>query len=371
GTTPEAHTPPDDLEGVRTPEAEPPLDAPEGVLIPEAEPPQDAPEGVPAEPARRPRQRRGAWQELAEETLEAVPASVDDFRGWLKTWMARNGFPKAYLSKVQVADSTGSAFASCRCKDEAKARHADRVKHLPPLRALVQLLSEHVPEEEMPDEAELAKAHRRCIKGTGSKREIDTTSGDVVQAWLDFLAVQFSLREAKSGHQLKYWAAELRDDDGFLPFRVPSCSRRRQTRRTCPPVLLCDVTYKISNSGWGLALFALASQHLDAHTAWPASQAIIIGAAWVPKAVKCLLPDALLARDVRHVQANVKKHSSPSSSTPLALRDYLASRVLFSAALPTQTLFTLLWDEVLNSLCGRPEMQTYPSQHFAATPRHE
>ena len=53
--------------------------------------------------------------------------------------------------------------------------------------------------------------------------------------------------------------------------------------RTCPPVLLCDVTYKISNSGWGLALFALASQHLDAHTAWPASQAIIIGAAWVPK----------------------------------------------------------------------------------------
>ncbi|OLP97963.1 hypothetical protein AK812_SmicGene19657 [Symbiodinium microadriaticum] len=364
GTTPEAHTPPDDLEGVltpeadtaqdsagvRTPEAEPPLDAPEGVLIPEAEPPQDAPEGVPAEPARRPRQRRGAWQELAEETLEAVPASVDDFRGWLKTWMARNGFPKAYLSKVQVADSTGSAFASCRCKDEAKARHADRVKHLPPLRALVQLLSEHVPEEEMPDEAELAKAHRRCIKGTGSKREIDTTSGDVVQAWLDFLAVQFSLREAKSGHQLKYWAAELRDDDGFLPFRVPSCSRRRQTRRTCPPVLLCDVTYKISNSGWGLALFALASQHLDAHTAWPASQAIIIGAAWVPKAVKCLLPDALLARDVRHVQANVKKHSSPSSSTPLALRDYLASRVLFSAALPTQTLFTLLWDEALERM---------------------
>ena len=32
-------------------------------------------------------------------------------------------------------------------QDEAKARHADRVKHLPPLRALVQLLSEHVPEE--------------------------------------------------------------------------------------------------------------------------------------------------------------------------------------------------------------------------------
>ena len=45
------------------------------VLVPAAE------AGVPAEPARRPRQRRGAWQELAEETLEAVPASVDDFRG--------------------------------------------------------------------------------------------------------------------------------------------------------------------------------------------------------------------------------------------------------------------------------------------------
>ena len=63
-------------------------------------------------------------------------------------------------------------------------------------------------------------------------------------------------------------------------------------------------------------------------------------------------------------QANVKKHSSPSSSIPLAVRDYLASQVLFSAALPTQTLFTLLWDEVLNSLCGRPEMQTYLSQHL-------
>ncbi|CAE7552985.1 unnamed protein product, partial [Symbiodinium microadriaticum] len=263
-----------------------------------------------------------------------------------------------------VADSTGSAFASCRCKDEAKARHADRVKHLPPLRALAQLLSEHVPEEEMPDEAQLAKAHRRCIKGTGSKRKIDSTSGDL-QAWLDFLAVQFSLREAKSGHQLKYWAAELRDDDGFLPLSgllqpapadekvTPGTAVMRSDKmmemaalvlRTCPPVLLCDVTYKISNSGWGLALFALASQHLDAHTAWPASQAIIIAAAWVPKesytswlaalatmyriylplrlhervrvvmfdgttggekAVKCLLPDALLARDVRHVQASL------------------------------------------------------------------
>ena len=276
-------------------------------------------------------------------------------------------------------------------QDEAKARHADRVKHLPPLRALAQLLSEHVPEEagtirfirsglpdseipnqkkpwpccqEMPDEAQLAKAHRRCIKGTGSKRKIDSTSGDL-QAWLDFLAVQFSLREAKSGHQLKYWAAELRDDDGFLPLSgllqpapadekvTPGTAVMRSDKmmemaalvlRTCPPVLLCDVTYKISNSGWGLALFALASQHLDAHTAWPASQAIIIAAAWVPKesytswlaalatmyriylplrlhervrvvmfdgttggekAVKCLLPDALLARDVRHVQASL------------------------------------------------------------------
>ncbi|CAE7348001.1 unnamed protein product [Symbiodinium sp. CCMP2592] len=366
--------------------------------------------------------RKTPPKELPAETLDAVPASVDDFRGWLKTWMARHGFPKAYLSKVQVADSTGNAFASCRCKDQAKLRHAERVKHLVPLRALAQLLSEGVPNEEMPDEAQLAKAHRRCITAKGSKRKIDATSGDL-PAWLEFLEMQFSLREAKSGHELKYWAAELREDDSFLPLSAlvqlaqadekvtPGTAVMRSDKmmdmaalvlRTCPPVLLCDVTYKISSSGWGLALFALASQHLDAHTAWPASQAVVLGAAWVPKenytswlaalatvyriylplrlhekvrvvmfdgttggekAVKFLLPDVLLARDVRHVQANVKKHSASSSSTPLAVRDYLASQVLFSAALPTQTLFTILWDEVLNSLCGRPDMQAYLSQH--------